>query len=291
MATHSTFTAWAQSTDAEFRSWATEFDTAALATGLIAGTDTGQIDLLTVLKPAAGGNYQGFKMYRTNDGLTNLYVKVEFGASTGNALWPAIAVTVGTGTNGTGTLNSAGISARQITSSNTASVAGNVTTRACGITGMWWIAFKLGGQNVGAQAGGGFSLMRFCDANGVATSDGYLFATPSAASSALGAQQLRISGNILSSNSANFCLIPADISSSVVGTDIQFWKHYTAQPRMRVNPFMLSVDVNVAVDFTQRTMTPVGATAHNYISNGTSFMKSAGIGAVTTAHIPVMPWE
>lgn len=97
-------------TDAIFRAWAS-FIHSVFVLGLTNTADTGQINLATVTKPASASVSQGYKIYRTNDGLTNIYFKVEFGC-TSNVLYPSLWITVGTGTDGAGTINGTVLMAR-----------------------------------------------------------------------------------------------------------------------------------------------------------------------------------
>ncbi|MDG4594210.1 MAG: hypothetical protein P9F75_00700 [Candidatus Contendobacter sp.] len=98
------------STDAMFRAWAS-FIHSVFALGLTNTADTGQINLATVTKPSVASASQGYKMYRTNDGLTNVYIKCEFGC-TSNVLYPSLWITIGTGTDGAGTINGTVLMAR-----------------------------------------------------------------------------------------------------------------------------------------------------------------------------------
>lgn len=111
MSTTSNNTIYASnSTDAMFRAWAAFID-AALALGLVNTADTGQVNLTTVVKPSAANASQGYKVYRTNDALTTIYIKVEFGSGA-SAPYPAIWVTIGTGTDGAGTITGTVLLAR-----------------------------------------------------------------------------------------------------------------------------------------------------------------------------------
>lgn len=90
------------STAAMFRAWCTFIHDAFLL-GFSAGSDSGQVDLTTVAAPSSTAQSMGYKIYKTNDGLTQVFVKVEFGSSSPAAV-PSIWITVGTGTNGAGTI-------------------------------------------------------------------------------------------------------------------------------------------------------------------------------------------
>ena len=82
------------STAALFRTWAT-FIHNVFMLGFVNVTDAAQIDLATVAAPATTVTSLGFKIYRTNDALTTVYIKVEFGSGA-TALQPAIWITIGT---------------------------------------------------------------------------------------------------------------------------------------------------------------------------------------------------
>jgi hypothetical protein len=82
------------STAAIFRTWAT-FIHNIFMLGFVNVTDAGQIDLVNVAAPSTTLTSMGYKIYRTNDALTTVYIKVEFGSGAA-ALQPAIWITVGT---------------------------------------------------------------------------------------------------------------------------------------------------------------------------------------------------
>lgn len=93
-------------TDANFRTWGLGLSTAIQAVGLVKTADTGQIDFVTVLKPTVSATMQGYEIFRFNDALqvtTPIFIKVEYGCGT-FAATPALKITVGKDSNGTGTL-------------------------------------------------------------------------------------------------------------------------------------------------------------------------------------------
>lgn len=94
-------------TDAQFRLWASFIrDVFELAGGWTNTTDTGQINLVTVLAPVAGSTSQGYKIYKMADALQATYpvfVKIEFGSGTAAAN-PGFWITIGTGSDGAGTI-------------------------------------------------------------------------------------------------------------------------------------------------------------------------------------------
>ena len=93
--------------DAEYQAWIQTFEAAFLASGFLeVAPDTGQINPLTVVKPASN-TWSGYRMYRAKDALAAskpVYVKVEFGTSGNSTTAISIRRQVGTGSNGAGTL-------------------------------------------------------------------------------------------------------------------------------------------------------------------------------------------
>lgn len=90
-------------TTANFRAWAAFLDSI-FSAGLVNVTDAAQINLTTVAVPTIAQQSMGFRIYRTDDGLTPIYVKVEFGSGIAAAT-PALWLTLGTGYTVGGTIN------------------------------------------------------------------------------------------------------------------------------------------------------------------------------------------
>lgn len=81
-------------TTATFRAWAAFLDSI-FSAGLFNVTDGAQVNLTTVAVPTTTQQSLGFRIYRTDDVLTTIYIKVEFGSGTATAT-PAIWITIGT---------------------------------------------------------------------------------------------------------------------------------------------------------------------------------------------------
>jgi len=88
------------------------------AVGLVATSDTGQVDTATVIKPTGSNVVAGFTMHRFDDALqtasgisTPVFIKTEYGSSNGTSvvgLW----ITVGSETDGAGTLTGSQVGTR-----------------------------------------------------------------------------------------------------------------------------------------------------------------------------------
>ncbi len=93
-------------TDAKFRTWGLAASTALQACGLVKTADTGQIDWATVTKPAVVTTQAGYEIYRFADALQStvpVFIRIGYGTGV-NASSPCTWLTVGTGTNGSGTI-------------------------------------------------------------------------------------------------------------------------------------------------------------------------------------------
>jgi hypothetical protein len=101
--------------DATFRTWGSAISAAMASIGWVQASDTGQINWTTVVKPAAINTAAGYEIWRMNDTLQAtkpVFLKIEYGCSSAVSV-PVMWITVGTGTNGTGTLTGQ-VGARQI---------------------------------------------------------------------------------------------------------------------------------------------------------------------------------
>lgn len=96
-------------TDAGFRAWGQMVHDGFLAVGLVNTADTGQIDLRTVATPGTNGTFAGYEIWRFDDAdqaTEPIYFKFEYGRG-GLASNPNYRITVGTGSNGSGTISNA----------------------------------------------------------------------------------------------------------------------------------------------------------------------------------------
>lgn len=98
-------------TDAAFRAWGSGISAALAAAGLVKTADTGQINWTTVLAPTTTNTQVGYEIWRFSDALQSTYpvfVRIDYGSNFYFAVNPQIWVTVGTATNGAGTILASG---------------------------------------------------------------------------------------------------------------------------------------------------------------------------------------
>lgn len=110
-------------TDATFRTWINNFHAALVAAGCVTQTaDTGQIDTTTVTHPTAVNTFMGYSIWRFNDALqatAPVFIRFDFGSSGSSANSWGMKITVGSSTNGAGTIGgvTTGVMQPTITSS------------------------------------------------------------------------------------------------------------------------------------------------------------------------------
>jgi hypothetical protein len=102
MATLQQFLACDSSTLANFKAWASAISAFFATAGWMQSTDTGQVNWGTISTVPAASSYV-YEVWEPNDGLTNFFVKIEYGNASGTAAQPSIRLTLCTSTNGAGT--------------------------------------------------------------------------------------------------------------------------------------------------------------------------------------------
>lgn len=191
MTTASTNVVIDQTSDAAFRTWIQEILTNLITNcGLTQASDTGQITSsmgppvvnVATTRPAANTS-AGYVILNFNDtlqGSAPIFIKLEFGSASVNTS-PQMWITVGTATNGAGTLSGTGVTLNSsqhmalCNGSAPASTVTNYTSRYCynATQGVLWMGFKLGGTATGANAFmGGFMLARTVNNAGAPTATG-----------------------------------------------------------------------------------------------------------------------
>jgi len=121
------------STLARFKEWAQAISTAFSTFGWVQTADTGQVNWTTIASVPASGS-PVYEIWRMGDVLhltAPFYLKIEYGTNTGNSS-PGVWVTIGTGSNGAGTLSN--IVTRQAIF-NTGLVVGGATQYTCKFAG------------------------------------------------------------------------------------------------------------------------------------------------------------
>jgi len=288
MTTGVTTTFLDHTSDAGFRAWVAEIISMLTTAGIVQTSDTGQIDTATVLRPGASANagYAIFRMADTMQATAPVFFRIDFGTNAATTR-PRMLLTVGTGTNGSGTITGLGMASAEITNTGApGSPSTNYTTRVCVVDGFVGMMWKLGAGGTGCFAF--FAIMRSVDSTGAATAD--------AASIYRGVQSpnvvmVRYAGaNSSAMVVGSYSLIVGGYSASLVSGSAQVFKHYQALPRVIPCLHLLTVISSELGNNTTFTATPVGSTSHTYVSGGAEGIQSVGLPSAT-AFVMAMIWE
>jgi hypothetical protein len=285
-------TAWSNTTDAEFRAWGSALSAAMQTCGLLQSTDTGQINWATVARTAGNNSVAGYEIYKFTDTLqatSPVFIKIEYGTGNvhNNYDSPALWITVGQGSNGTGTLTGTLTTRTQImcnASGQNARVIGYNTvsfpTFVCFNGSYLGVALKIGGlyNTYSGQTGGStmFTIGRAVDSTG-AYVGGKVMAcmqdgtNPSSVFYDV-AQTFCINsltGMVYSQNSGFFSFVPYQMTTSAVGgAQFQVFPTYGVYPEVSPNQWLLyGLNAELPLGVTIKA-TPVGTASHTFIMTG-----------------------
>jgi hypothetical protein len=278
------------STDAGLRTCLQEVYDLIIATGLVQTADTGQVDRFTATSSYVSLAVVGYFMFKTNDGFVDIYLKVSFAWGNASTRF-GIYTEVGRGTNGAGTITGA-VSIATINSNNDQSSL-SLGSRACGISGCYWVEYRAAANGVNPQFF--FAIMRFCGATGLPNDDGYVVYMQAKYGTPICGQVTfdGVGGASLAGTIFGYCATPILAIGAMSDGDIQTWKHYTAQPRVRVNPFALTRDTGAITEGLTRELT-IASQTRTYIAphSGTfrgCAMSGINVGAPANTAL-MLPW-
>lgn len=290
MTTSSVSSVLAHVAAADFRLWSKQISDQLAAVGLTKTADTGQIDFTTVAFPGTGV-VGGYEIWRFNDTLQAtfpIFLKIEYGTSGSGSNYPGMWLTVGSGSNGAGTLT--GVMLNRVAHGRATTLSGSPTVSYASYnTAIGFLGFA-GWLSGSAGAPYGylpFMVMRPVDDTGAPTAEGivtYYLSATSFVSSVYSA----VSGSVVMAGNIAYTLVPSNAVSSVVGTDVQLFRHFCGLPRVRHLPGICTYfDAEISRG-TQFPATLVG-TQRTYVALGNGF--SGASQAAATAHVPAMVYE
>lgn len=161
---------------AVFRTWGSGVDGTFTTLGWVQTSDTGQINWTTVAAPSGSNTAMGYSIFRMNDTLQAtkpVFIKVEYGTS-GSVSWPSMWLTIGTGSDGSGTITGISWTRTQIAGwNNSASIA--FPSYFSGDSGRYCCALFTGEGSNYYQIG--FSIERTRDSSGTINNTGLLVCT------------------------------------------------------------------------------------------------------------------
>lgn len=316
MATYSTNTTVANTSSTTFQAWVNEiYDALVTECGLSQTADTGQMaNPCTTSIPGAANTSAGYYVFEFNDTLNSSYpvvIKLEFGtaaATTDLQMW----ITVGTGSNGSGTINGT-VMTRVAVCGGAApsSTSTNYVSRYCynSTQGFLGMAFKIGSTGTSTNATmGGFLLFRSVNSSGDTTGDSVMLLTPSSTatgSTTDGNMQVlsyNLSAAYLNSNPIASTLywgfIPFSSTGTLEGSAGQIfpvfqWNGSSTVPGYGItSAAALALISEISIGSTV-TVTVLGSVSLTYISVGSPVGTSSltGIGYSATSYTMLMLWE
>lgn len=287
------------STDAAFRTWGLELNTQIASTVTMVQTaDTGQVNWTTVTR--AGVNAEaGYEIWKLNDALFGsapVYFRIGYGTG-GTTATPRLQITLGTGTNGAGTLTGTALTTARTINANLAptSTATAYASYACSTEGFFGLSWKGGTSNTQNACRGSFTFQRSVDTAGAISVQGGMVIWGNGATSAFTAlQNLRFAATanayaaIVGTLGSFPCVIPGAVTSSTVGANFQAYLHFTALPDeipLIGTCTALISEVAVASTF---SVALVASVSHTYIQLG-QISTSETLGSATYGFC--MRWE
>jgi hypothetical protein len=242
-------------------------------------TDTGQLGA-GAARPAIN-TAAGYWIFKFDDGQTILYFKIEpgTGASAGIAnMW----LTVGTGTNGSGTLTGIVTVRSPLTVTVAAlSAVTNYTSYLCVVAGAVSLGWKTLSRGPSTQSGGYFGVYRSVSDAGALNNDGFVQYT--GLNTGQFAQSVNLtngtifSGNVAPGTTNGTCMIPYGITSSVVSGNAQYFRHFAVYPLARPIVGVVSV---IAAEYPTGTSfagESGSITDHTYVSLGLSQQQASNL--------------
>ncbi len=287
MTTQTTTTVVDHTSDAGFRAWVAELITMMGAAGMLTQTaDTGQINTATVNRPGTNteGGYAIFRFDDTQQATAPIFIRFGFGTGGGVAI-PRLQWTVGTESNGSGTVSGTGISVTSIALTAASNVATNYTTRVSVVPGFFGLMWKLGGSS---NVLGFAAICRSVDSSQVPTAEAASIYTGRSSPDCIMARYN--TGTTFEMWVGSYSLSAGGPTSSLVGGQAQVYKHYLTLPRVVPNMFLLTVLSSELGNNTSFTATPLGSTSRTYISGGLAGVQNVGLPGIAT-NVMAMIWE
>lgn len=264
-----------------FRAWVQFVSDSLTSIGWAKTADSGQIDPATVTAPGGASTAQGYEI-RTSPsetGLTQNYFKIEYGSGQLGAYCKALWLTIGTGSDGAGTITGIFFARKQV-SSATAYSGGSVTPGddwVSGGTGVFRIIATQDGASTTTDYGFALVVQRAHDRSGTNSDHGWFVSWGGTDTSTRPAYEFWPTG-------ANGVAVQQDGLSSVRGTRIVGDSTYTpAWPVLHVHPVygpvvsknMLAVPSNLV---THQAAVTIGGVPYIVAWGGTSYSGTAGWG-------------
>lgn len=291
-----------QSSDAAFRTWGSELSAKFAAVGMVQTADTGQINWTSVTRAAVINTAAGYEIWKLSSG--NLYFKIEYGTGATQPTFPALWITVGTGSNGSGTLTGQTSTRTGVGDTNLAiaSTSTNYQSYLCATANYFGLSWKIGSAGTASRPRAFMSAMQTVDSTGAPTSVGYLVLLSGISAQAVSqcvATTAGVTGTQITASNNGLFFIPNNSAnpppSSQDGSgNNQAWLWWFSilgtTPQIPVLHCASALVSDLALGVTA-SMTLIGSTAHTYISAAAGFLSDAKNVTSSLSLAVVMIWE
>lgn len=266
-----------------FRAWVAEIIAQLLSVGLTQTADTGQINTSTVTIPGVSTS-AGYAIFSFNDSAqatTPVFFKIEFGTG-GNTTSPDIWITVGTGSNGSGTIN--GVVMTRVNCGTGAIISTTTAYNSRYVynptMGFCAVIFKIG-STVGANMSmSGFVIFRSTDSAGAVTTDSVMLITNSASAAASNSAKMQVLSHLTGTayNTVNPIAdgsmhgsMPFSATATFFSGNGQVGFIYQATPILGIYACM-AVGLLSEIGLNSTTVLAlIGATTHTFLNVGMAF--------------------
>lgn len=257
-------------TTAKLNAWALALSTAVKAVGLTQTTDTGQVTWGSVAHPGTTNTKVGYEVYSFNDSSQSanpIFFRIDYGtgASTSGAN-PNTWLTVGTGSNGSGTITgtAAGMAVTAANTTTTASTNTAMTVGACYSTTAGGLTLLAGYYLASQQSAGTWLVARSCDTSGNPTSTATIVYRNLTGVNSIICNLLSPATNFASRNvgAANF----SPSVSVLAGTSVAIHKNYVIAPTPIPTLAAVTLNFTDALQGSILTVAPFGSTTHKYVA-------------------------
>lgn len=288
MSTSTTTTPIAQTNDATARVWVTEIS-GQLDLYVPKTTDTGQINLATFVR-AAINTAAGYEIREFTDSLAAtapIVIKFEYGSGAAQDR-PAMWITVGTGSNGSGTITGIIMARSMVSGSNLGSLVSTVTNYPaffCGIDGVFGMVYKVGAYSASSASTNSsiaqLHIQRTTDSSGAVTAEGCTIHFSDSTNARVSAYCANFATSAVYGQSNLYTMAPFGITNTLVSGGLQLFAHAYVLPEIRTAAFSISALAAEVGDLVTVTATPVGLTSRTFLSVGNAG-GSASANAVAT---------
>lgn len=310
MTTAATSSPVSMASNAAFQAWYNEQITQLTAVGLTQTADTGQIGA-TASIPAINSS-AGYTIWRFNDTLqatVPIFIKLEFGAAAIATTEPQMWITIGTATNGAGTLTNPSVRVAVCPGTVPISNVTNYTSRwmYSATDGILWMCFKQGASNLSAL--GGFIVVRGSTTGGASAGDAVILIANgftatgsntggymqcwSVASAAYFPTTVSAVTNGSYVAAITQSAMPFGLTATIVGGVAYVVPVYYMNPNILFHALIgIALLTELALGSTA-VLAIIGSTTHTFIQVGSFFGSSTSLGQYPTNNFSgmILPWE